>query len=147
MGGGLTPTCHGEKRVNPQQCLTGICRNPKRDMHFPKWAGISTHSPNMTGKISPEGTWVRGVVKSPARWPEGKCSIFRVFLWRAFNRRLASLHPLYPKIQITAQVLLLAIHIFCVWMCVVGDSPLSVNFSWLISLWAGIFLTLKPLCT
>lgn len=52
------------KRSQSLQCLTGTCKILKGDVHFPKWARITTHTPNMTvGQGSPEGTWERGVVR------------------------------------------------------------------------------------
>lgn len=130
-----------ENGGNPQRCLTGICRNLKTDRHFPEWAGITTHIPYMTGTIlhrDSKGTWERGV-KSPVRCSEGKWSSSGVFLWRAFHRRMSSLHLPYHRIQITHQVPLLAVHIYiyilCVCICVYWrvipfSKFLLVNFTW-----------------
>lgn len=118
------------KRSQSLQCLTGTCKILKGDMYFPKWARITTHTPNMTvGQGSPERTWERGVVRGGLK---GEMEQSQKSIRQKDGQSPSSL-PLKSKLQTGATAG--NAYTLCV-SVLIGDSPPSVSFSWLISLWA-----------
>ena len=131
------------KRSQSLQCLTGTCKILKGDVHFPKWARITTHTPNMTvGQGSPEGTWERGVVRGGLKGEMEQSQSLSLESIRQKDGQSPSSLPLKSKLHTGATAG--NAYTLCV-SVLIGDSPPSVNFSWLISLWADIVSTLRPL--
>lgn len=103
-------------------------------MYFPKWARITTHTPNMTvGQGSPERTWERGVVRGGLKGEMEQSQSLSLKSIRQKDGQSPSSLPLKSKLHTGATAG--NAYTLCV-SVLIGDSPPSVNFSWLISLWA-----------
>lgn len=94
------------------------------------------------GQASPEGTWERGVVRGGLKGEMEQSQGLSLKSIQQKDSQSPSSLPLKSKLHTGATASNL--YTLCVYV-LLGESPPSVNFSWLISLWVDSVSTLRPL--